>query len=600
MALNLKINGVNKNANWFLTGLQVGQVRFSRMPGGRGVGEFKLYDLAGSTGYRPTIGQSAELLDVATSILNGRILDVSEGSLSALDTATVITTITVADQQRLPGEMVYTKTYASGAFTLKQILQDLITSKLGAAGVTLDGTQVNGPTFGLLEFNDQTLEAILNQLQALSGYVWRISPALVLKMIAPAGESSGLTLSDSAGSVQGQVTLRKARSRTYANRIVLKAGTGQRFIHLEQHNGDGVTRRFALDVDVVALVGALQIDAGPTFFPVGIFGVDDMPWTFDVSTNELVQRVDQAIIAVGHFIQMSYNALYPIVAIAQDAAAIAANGGVAIERIIAAPDVFDKSTAQSLATAELARALASPWTVTVRHRAGLAWPGQTVALSFAARNISGTYMVLTVDAEDDVDGALVYTFTCLEGSQLQETWLDYFKGAGGGSSGSSTISGAPVITTVVASGIGGTGTVNKLPKWATSGSSLVDSLVSDDGTTVTVGAPLAVTGAATLNSTLNVTGVTTLAATVIGGHVTPSLSDTYDLGSPFKIWRQAYISQLNATLFAKETQTLYGGWLSVSKNAGVFLASVASARHIDRLRHGDDAESVRRRARGRQ
>lgn len=63
-------------------------------------------------------------------------------------------------------------------------------------------------------------------------------------------------------------------------------------------------------------------------------------------------------------------------------------------------------------------------------------------------------------------------------------------------------------------------------------------------------------------------------APTIAGHVTPDLSDTYDLGSAFKIWRQAFVSQLNATLFAKETQTLYGGWLSVSKNAGTLAASV--------------------------
>lgn len=68
----------------------------------------------------------------------------------------------------------------------------------------------------------------------------------------------------------------------------------------------------------------------------------------------------------------------------------------------------------------------------------------------------------------------------------------------------------------------------------------------------------------------------TLNATAFQGHVTPQSTSTYDLGSSTLLWRNSYISQINATLFAKQTQTLYGGWLSVSKNAGTFAAAVAS------------------------
>lgn len=68
----------------------------------------------------------------------------------------------------------------------------------------------------------------------------------------------------------------------------------------------------------------------------------------------------------------------------------------------------------------------------------------------------------------------------------------------------------------------------------------------------------------------------TLNATSFQGHVTPQSTSTYDLGSSTLLWRNSYISQINATLFAKQTQTLYGGWLSVSKNAGTFAAAVAS------------------------
>jgi hypothetical protein len=55
----------------------------------------------------------------------------------------------------------------------------------------------------------------------------------------------------------------------------------------------------------------------------------------------------------------------------------------------------------------------------------------------------------------------------------------------------------------------------------------------------------------------------------------PSLTDTWDLGSSLKLWRQGYLSQLNAVLFAKETVSLFGGWSMVTPNAGTFAAAVA-------------------------
>ena len=78
------------------------------------------------------------------------------------------------------------------------------------------------------------------------------------------------------------------------------------------------------------------------------------------------------------------------------------------------------------------------------------------------------------------------------------------------------------------------------------------------------------------------TGVPTFAAPVsftgdIASHLIPALTDTYDLGSPTKLWNQAYISQLNAVVFALETQTLFGGYTTIGHGAGTLGADIASA-----------------------
>jgi len=56
----------------------------------------------------------------------------------------------------------------------------------------------------------------------------------------------------------------------------------------------------------------------------------------------------------------------------------------------------------------------------------------------------------------------------------------------------------------------------------------------------------------------------------------PEANDTYDLGSSTKLWRQSFISQMNAVVFAEMTATLLGGWFVVGKNQGTFAADVAS------------------------
>lgn len=52
------------------------------------------------------------------------------------------------------------------------------------------------------------------------------------------------------------------------------------------------------------------------------------------------------------------------------------------------------------------------------------------------------------------------------------------------------------------------------------------------------------------------------------GHVLPSTTDTYDLGSSTLLWRKGWLSELDAVLFAQNTMSVIGGWLVVTKDEG--------------------------------
>lgn len=62
------------------------------------------------------------------------------------------------------------------------------------------------------------------------------------------------------------------------------------------------------------------------------------------------------------------------------------------------------------------------------------------------------------------------------------------------------------------------------------------------------------------------------AANSFAGHQTPSVSDTYDLGSPTLLWRKGWLSELDAVLFAQNTVSVIGGWLMIAKGEGAIPA----------------------------
>lgn len=71
------------------------------------------------------------------------------------------------------------------------------------------------------------------------------------------------------------------------------------------------------------------------------------------------------------------------------------------------------------------------------------------------------------------------------------------------------------------------------------------------------------------------TGPHIFQSTITARHIAPELTDTYDLGTSVYWWRQQFVSQINATIFAESTVQLMGGWFMVPKWAGT-LPAVAS------------------------
>lgn len=64
-------------------------------------------------------------------------------------------------------------------------------------------------------------------------------------------------------------------------------------------------------------------------------------------------------------------------------------------------------------------------------------------------------------------------------------------------------------------------------------------------------------------------------------HILPETTETYDLGAYNKLWRTGYLSSINATIFAENTQQLIGGEFVVPKSTGLLPAVASGDSTID-------------------
>jgi hypothetical protein len=476
MALSLTINGVIRTNKFYLPGTSA-DVQASLMAGAIGSLRLRVYDVLGAAGYRPAIDDTIVLADGATTVFAGRIDDVAEDGLTDLDTG-VTTMITASDWHAYCEQVTYTVTYSAGLWTLKGILQDLIAAKLGAFGVTLDASQAVGTTFlTALTYDKATIAKILNDLQQLTGWVWRIQPNKALIMISPASISCGYSLADGSSNtgVLGKVFWKQARASNYINAAIVKIGPQQAIEKTDSFTGNGATLGYVLTYTPVPsadggfIVSRGYVSEGGANYPLGLFGVDPTLWTYDPATNRIVRSANLGLGVIATF---AYQVQFPVTVTYTDAAEVAAHG--TYEGQFDAPDVTDKAPGLTLATALVRRGIATPKTVTVRTNKGIAYPGQSIALTFAERNISGTFLITAVDVASAVDGTLEYTLTCLSGTELGESWIDFYSNATGGgvasaSSGSSTVSGAfiPALTGQFASA---------LASWAGTAGGVIDGL----------------------------------------------------------------------------------------------------------------------------
>jgi hypothetical protein len=323
----------------------------------------------------------------------------------------------------------------------------------------------NGPLLTATLTLDGTVKDAFNTLRQLTGFIWRIDPTKALIWREPAWESCGYALSDSDGDpgVLGGVPSRQARATNFANVVRLTCGpTGPGDPITHTWHGDGSTTVFALAGENVhasnVQPGIVTIDGTPyPVFAPGVAPGDAIEWdpTTDDGTLTFV-GVYEPIAQGATDIVLVYTPQYPFTVVESDPSSAAPPTGIGPYTLRAsAPEILTYAEAIARAQALLRVRLEAPREVRIRTNKGIAYPGQSIALSFAERAINATFLITAVDVSNADDGSLEYTLTCVDGTELGESWLDFYKsdavssGAGttvvtGGSGGAAVVLSSPV------------------------------------------------------------------------------------------------------------------------------------------------------------
>jgi IPT/TIG domain len=312
------------------------------------------------------------------------------------------------------------------AVDLRTVLQDLVAQYLNAYGITLDPAQATGPApLAPFVWAEQRVSDAIRDLSDRSGWVAAITPDKVLRMYPPGSLAAPFTITETEGASHAQEVTWTDTDQPAANSVTVIAGpSGQQDVTDELHHGDGSTQVFPLYAPYVTIIGALLVWKENVYYPVGIYGVDDMAYTFDQSRNAIIQHAGMTPLAADDGFTISYGALFPFQVKASTGAT------PVIEYSESHPDVMSIPQAQEIADQLLAKMGGMPREVAISTDDDGYLPGQalTIALS-TLRQLAGNFLITDVEltivqdtsAEDEY---WTYAIKAVESTQYQGSYLD--------------------------------------------------------------------------------------------------------------------------------------------------------------------------------
>lgn len=392
-----------------------------------------------------TTGMTVRLTGVASVVPSLETSDLAVTVLSS-NTFSVPVNVTTAGTGGLVNRLT----------RLETIVTDMA-ALLTVHGITLSLTGGPGPWILPITYERVNVEDALSKLLADAGWSSRLTPARVLEVFVAGSKVAAWSLTEASGRIIGSLPQRRTREK-HINRIHVVVGEkGTIGDRSDSFIADGVATSWVLLYGFESHYGYIT-HAGVAY---GIGGPEG--WTFNTTTKTLSKS--GTVPGAGTTIVMTYRGDSQFIVIRSDTASITALGGEIYEDSIKLPATTSVKAAESAGDKELTRRSATWRTSVAVTRHAFELPGTVLPVTVADRLMSGNWMIMSTRFTDEWEDKLpVFTYELLEAGYT-DTWVDFWKGFGGGGSGDSSVSGGGAVAGAGGGTIDGTGIAGKYARW---------------------------------------------------------------------------------------------------------------------------------------
>lgn len=422
MSFLFRVNGVPRNDFVRYRTLQIrkdGSIESARLEFLDQAGVFGVYD--GDTLHITQDGG----LEFGGAVVNVRV--------QTLDKSAHGTRITVVDAQgwRFEAEDLVVSIELPAQSLLQSVAA--VFPYMAAKGWTNISAPSGGPALPALSFTRQTVAAIFDELQKLSGWPWRVNGDRWCAFTQPGSLTAPVEFTDQAPSVVlTGLTWSRDRLR-YATRVLATTGGSGQVPYTDTQTGNGTWRRFPLSVFPQAEAPPTAVVEGGTSHPIG-----GGRWSYDALDGVVVATT---AVGAGVAVVTTYDVALPATVRVFDPSTRAADGSWAyaavIDALLTASEQTDLTQALAWATAELQTRQRNPKGVELSTFAQGLYPWQMARVSFPAKDVDGYFLIQSTLLTDvgTRRGTPRIDLTLLEGDAIGRDWTLYFKerkGATGG------------------------------------------------------------------------------------------------------------------------------------------------------------------------
>lgn len=409
--------------------LKTNTLQFSDKLEGRGTCGFTLVATT-KPYYRPQVGEVVELLQEETTVYKGTIEDFTEREPGLRDVAMFFAVSAVDFSQKMD-RFVVAKIYDGdlAGDIIKDMIDIFVNSvgeSIGIGGVQ-DGLLIERVVFGYRKVSD-----CLRDLSKLIGFSWYVDFNEVLNFFdrttfaAPFGLSSG---SDNFRKLK----IKRKRSQ-YRNIEYIRAGEDLTDPQTEEFAGDDERQTFTLAFEAG---DEPTIKVNAVAKTIGIRGEDDetaFDWFWRKADKEVTQKKTDTPLATTDVLQVVYQGLFPIVAIAEDVAQIAdrssIEGGSGIyEHVIDDDSIETREFALQKAEGVLRRFGDIPEIIGFETDSGGLRSGMLMPVLLPDHDLDGDFLIDSVRARivEEAGGRFFrYTVKGLSGEHLG-SWVDFYR-----------------------------------------------------------------------------------------------------------------------------------------------------------------------------